>query len=125
MWVDARGNWHIINHAYSNLEFANCSSSAASAHFFSRDGRQWGFSAQPYAHTVRYDDDSAHSFATLERPNLHFGAGGAITHINLAADMVTGDEGCANRTAHAHFGHCPCDNCKWEDHAGTTIVALG
>ena len=92
------------------LEYANCSASAVSAHFFSRDGRSWGFSPQPYGHTVQYDDGVAHSHVTLERPNLHFDEQGVLTHINLAADLVTGDAGCANRTDHAHFGHCPCDN---------------
>lgn len=75
-------------------------------------------------HTVAYDDGVVHSFTTLERPNLHFDAAGRLTHLNVAADLVTGDEGCANRTAHAHFGHCPCDNCKWEDAAGSSIIAL-
>ena len=31
---------------------------------------------------------------------------------------------CGNRTKHAHNGHTPCDNCKWDDHAGTAIIAL-
>lgn len=47
-----------------------------------------------------------------------------LTHINLAADLIVGDEGCASRKRHAHFGHTPCDNCKWDDHAGTTVIAL-
>jgi hypothetical protein len=125
LWVDQRGNWHIINHAYSNVQYTNCSGSDVSAHFFSEDGIIWSFSQQPYGHTVNYDDGSSHTYVTLERPNLHFDAEGTLTHINLAADLVTGDEGCPSRTSHAHFGHCPCDNCKWDDHAGTTIIALG
>ena len=90
----------------------DCANSAASAHFFSADGRDWHYSPQPYGHTVSYDDGTSHTYVTLERPNLHFNASGVITHINLAADLVTGNEGCANRTSHAHNGHCPCDNCK-------------
>ena len=124
MWVDKRGNWHIINHAYANLEYRNCGTSVVSAHFFSADGANWTFSPQPYGHTVKYDDGTSHTYTTLERPNLHFDHTGQLTHINLAADLVTGDEGCANRTKHAHFGHTPCDNCKWDDHAGTIVVAL-
>lgn len=112
LWVDARGNWHVINHAYSNVEFEHCASSAASAHWFSVDGREWTFSPQPYGHTVSYDDGSEHTYVTLERPYLHVDASGRITHIILAADIVTGDEGCANRTSHAHNGKVPCDNCK-------------
>jgi hypothetical protein len=49
---------------------------------------------------------------------------GQLTHIHLAADLVTQAEGCADRTNHTHYGHCPCDNCKYEDHGGTTIIAL-
>ena len=124
MWVDRRGNWHIVNHAYSNIQFETCSASDVSAHFFSPDGVTWSYSQQPYGHTVEYDDGTSHSYVTLERPNLHFDAAGALTHISLAADLVTQDEGCASRPGHAHNGKCPCDNCKWLDHAGTTIVAL-
>jgi hypothetical protein len=51
MWVDAkRGNWHIINHAYSNIEYENCGSSVASAHWFSEDGKDWHWSTEVYAH---------------------------------------------------------------------------
>ena len=112
LWVDKRDNWHIVNHAYSNLQFTACGSSVASAHFFSPDGLSWNWSAQPYSHTVQYDDGSSHTFVTLERPNLHFDESGSLTHINLAVDLVTGNEGCENRTNHTHNGHCPCDNCK-------------
>ena len=73
---------------------------------------------------MKYTDGSTHTYTTLERPNMVFGASGAPTHINLAADLVVGDEGCANRTKHAHYGHTPCDNCKWDDHAGTIVIAL-
>ena len=54
---------------------------------------------------MQYDDGTSHTYTTLERPNLHFDATGQLTHINLAVDLVTGDEGCANRTKHAHNGH--------------------
>ena len=84
-----------------------------SAHWFSPDGKDWQWSPQPYGHTVNYDDGTSHTYTTMERPNLHFDATGQLTHLNVAADLVTGDEGCGNRTRHAHFGHTPCDNCKW------------
>ena len=35
----------------------------------------------------------SHTYTTLERPNLHFSPAGKLTHINLAADLITGDEG--------------------------------
>lgn len=63
-------------------------------------------------------------YVTMERPSMFFDEHGILTHIHLAADMITGDEGCGNRTLHQHFGHCPCDNCKYEDKGGTTIIAL-
>jgi len=125
LWVDARGRWHIINHAYSNEEFSGCSSSAVSAHFYSADGlADWRWSGQPYGHVVRYDDGSAHDYVTLERPKLSFAADGAPAFLHLAADFITGDAGCANRSDHRHNGGVPCDNCKWDDLAGTIVVAL-
>lgn len=127
MWVDKRGNWHIVNHCYNNYEWDQCSASVLSSHFFSTDGKAWHFlpqGVQPYTHTVHYDDGSLHMFVTMERPNLFFDKQGQLTHIHLAADLVTGDEGCGNRTEHAHYGHTPCDNCKYGDHGGTTIIAL-
>jgi hypothetical protein len=36
-------------------------------------------------------------YTTLERPNIHFDGAGRMTHLVLAADLVTGDEGCASR----------------------------
>ena len=108
MWVDKRGNWHIVNHAFNSHEWQNCATSLLSTHFFSSDaGKNWHFlpqAVQPYAHTVQYDDGSAHMFVTMERPNLFFDARGQLTHIHLAADLVGGDEGCGNRTEHAHYG---------------------
>ena len=127
MWVDARGNWHIVNHAYNNYEYRDCASSVLSSHFFSTDGKAWHFlpqGVQPYSHTVQYDDGTSHMFVTMERPTMLFDDHGQLTHIHLAADLVSGDAGCGNRTAHAHFGHTPCDNCKYEDHGSTTIIAL-
>jgi hypothetical protein len=41
MFVDKRGNWHVINHAYNPHEWQNCASSALSTHFFSPDGKTW------------------------------------------------------------------------------------
>ena len=107
LWIDKRGNWHIINHAYNNSEFDACAKSSLSSHFYSVDGKSWSFAKQPYSHAVNYDDGTSHTYATLERPNIHFDATGQMTHINLAADMITGNEGCQNRS---HSGHTPCDD---------------
>lgn len=118
LWVDGRGRFHIINHAYNLSQSNNCGSSNVSSHYFSEDGRKWYWSDQPYTHTVTYDDGSTHTFATLERPNIHFDLqSGKMTHIVFAADLETGDEGCGSKSA--------CDNCKYHAHDGTTVVALG
>lgn len=127
MFVDARGHFHIINHAYDPHEWEHCSTSVISSHFFSPDGRTWHFlpqAIQPYSHTVDYDDGTSHMFVTMERPSVFFDDQGRLTHIHLAADLDTGDEGCGARVNHSHFGHCPCDNCKYGDKGGTTIIAL-
>lgn len=127
LWVDLRGNFHIINHAYDPRQWEHCSTSVLSSHFFSKDGAVWHFlpeAIQPYSHTVQYDDGTNHMFITIERPNVFLDELGRLTHIHLAADGVSGDAGCGNRTEHQHFGHCPCDNCKYEDQGTTTIIAL-
>ena len=97
MWIDARGNWHVINHAYNTGQTANCSTSHVSSHFFSSDAKTWGWSDQPYGHTVVFDDGTWHSYCTLERPSLVFDDAGLITHLHVAVDLVTGNEGCAAR----------------------------
>jgi hypothetical protein len=97
MYFDIRGNIHIINHAYDTSQRGNCTASVVSSHFFSADGKVWGHTDQPYSHTVQYDDGTTHSYCTLERPGLVFDKQGLITHINLAADLITQNEGCASR----------------------------
>ena len=107
----------------------HCGNSTLSAHSFSPDGKNWYILqpyVEPYWHTVHFDDGTSHTYTTLERPNLHFDASGRLTHINLAADLVTGDEGCASRVHNcpARRPNCACTNCKYGDHAGTLIIAL-
>lgn len=104
--------------------------STLSTHTFSSDGKEWHMlvpNVEPYTHTVAFDDGTTHTYTTLERPNIHFDASGQMTHINLAADLITGNEGCKdipNCHPHGEEGHCACTNCKYTDHAGTIIVAL-
>lgn len=135
MYVDKRGNWHIINHAYDTHQWKDCGSSILSAHTFSPDGVNWHMlkpDVEPYHHTVQFDDGTAHTFTTLERPNIHFNSQGQMTHINLAADMITQDGGCANYTKTTPIcpgvphgmTQCGCTNCKYADHAGSIIIAL-
>ena len=132
LWVDKRGNWHIINHAYNTSQIDHCGESTLSAHLFSSDqGKGWHMlmypQVEPYSHTVSYEDGSSHTYATLERPNLHFDADGQLTHINVAADLMTGDKGCEDYAvcpAKTKDGKCACVNCKYADHAGSIIIAL-
>ena len=71
MWVDQQGNWHIINHAYSNMEYTNCGVSAASAHFFSPDGRVWNYSAQPCVRKARRAARRRRAQPRVSTPHLH------------------------------------------------------
>jgi hypothetical protein len=96
---------------------------------YSEDGKDWHMldpNVEPYTHTVSYADGTTHTYTTLERPNIHFNAQGQMTHINLAADLMTQDGGCPSYdTCPAkQGGHCACTNCKYADHAGTIIIAL-
>eukprot|EP00038_Savillea_parva_P004728 m.141435 g.141435 ORF g.141435 m.141435 type:complete len:94 (-) comp11559_c0_seq6:58-339(-) len=80
---------------------------------------------EPYTHTVHYEDGTSHTYTTMERPNAHFNAAGQMTHLNVAADLMTQDAGCAtyDKCPAAH-PRCACTNCKYADHAGTIIIAL-
>jgi hypothetical protein len=62
MYIDARGNWHIINHAYDVHEWQNCGNSTLSAHSYSTNGKDWHMlkpNVEPYHHTVQYDDGTS------------------------------------------------------------------
>ena len=78
---------------------------------------------EPYTHTVEYSDGSSFTFVTLERPNIHFDSSGQMTHINLAADLTTKDDGCNNGLLEDERDRS-CAECKFYRHCGTTIIAL-
>ena len=129
--IGGAGNWHIINHAYDVTQALDCGNSTLSAHVFSEDGKTWHMlepSVEPYTHTVHYADGTSHTYTTLERPNCHFNAQGTMTHINLAADMMTQASGCPDYVKCPDFerrgAQCACTNCKYADHTGTIIIAL-
>ena len=130
LYIDKRNNWHIINHAYDTTQTDHCENSILSAHMYSTNGIEWNIlkhpNVEPYGHTVSYEDGSTHTYTTLERPNLHFNTDGIMTHINLAADLMTQGEGCQSyQICPAKFnGKCACTNCKYADHAGTIIIEL-
>lgn len=118
MWIDRRGNWHIVNHAYDTSQLDHCGNSTLSAHQFSEDGITWHMvepNVEPYSHTVNFDDGTSHTYTTLERPFLFFNENRELTHISLAADLVTEDAGCNSISN----GEVACTNCKYRDHCGT------
>ena len=76
LWVDKRDHWHIINHAYSMNQTAECAASVLSTHFFSVDGKDWRCSdTEPYGHRVQYDDGTNHTYAKKIAASLYFLAG--------------------------------------------------
>lgn len=74
MWVDGRGNWHIINHAYKNAEYEHCGSSTVSAHFFSADGKAWHVDREVHrrVHAHVHDAGAAqHGLRRQRRAHAH------------------------------------------------------
>ena len=114
--------------SYDLTQFDHCGTSTVSDHFFSVDGKNWHLISglEPYQHTVQYDDNTSHTYSTLERPNIYFDATGQMTHLVLAADLTVGDEGCKHRKTGwcKNKKGCCCNCCKFDDHAGTIVVAL-
>lgn len=125
LWVDKRGRWHIINHAYSLAQNSSCGSSHVSAHWFSSDGKDWHWSPQaPYASTVAYDDGSVHAFATCERPNLHFDSRGDPDYLVCAVDLDASEQCSPHPDPRHHNATACCSCCKFWDHDGTTVIKL-
>lgn len=124
MWIDARGNWHIINHAYNTSQYEQCSESTVSAHLYSRDGKDWYLSnEEPYGHVLQFEDGTNHTYTTLERPYAILNDKRQLTHLVLSADLVTGDEGCPNYKGCPHVP-CSCVNCKYTDPAGSVVLTM-
>lgn len=85
LFVDHRGNWHALAHAYINKQpCGKCDSPLVSGHYFSNDrGYTWHVNTiQPYTHEVRMTDGTSHVFSTRERPKLLFDPrSGRPTHL--------------------------------------------
>jgi hypothetical protein len=123
LFVDKRGRWHIINHAYNLTQNSSCGSSHVSAHWFSEEGKAWHWSPlAPYNSTIAYDDGTTHAFATCERPNLHFDARGDPDYLVCAVDLDASEQ--CHPTPKTHNATPCCSCCKFWDHAGTTVVKL-
>ena len=74
LWFDARGNWHILAHCYTDAPYAAVGAhNAISGHGFSRDGIAWHWSAdEPYSAAVEMAGGGSATFSTAERPKLLF-----------------------------------------------------
>ena len=85
LWVDIRGNWHILFHAYSIEEDrSQCRNSTVSAHMFSKDGHDWHLGlGYPYTTQVRTNKQTI-TVSTRERPKLLFSTKGIPTHLITA-----------------------------------------
>jgi hypothetical protein len=83
LYIDARGHWHNLKHAYSmDCRDPSCAPYAISAHSFSRDGLTWtGSCTQPFFNTANVSDGSVVTMSTRERPKLLFNAAGEPTHL--------------------------------------------
>ena len=145
LWRDARGHWHLLQHAFDIAETEQCLSSMVSAHAFSQDGREWHTIkpyVAPYGHIYRQQRAGSspadegegdgggkpvtRSFSTCERPKPVINADGKMTHVVFAVDSETRDGGCKDRNPCQPNGALPCScvNCKWYDVADTIIAAL-
>ena len=83
LYVDGRGHWHVIVHAYnSTTPCGACESPLVSAQMFSRNGQEWfTTNVSPYTNEVVFEDGSTHIFSTRERPKLLFNGRGQPTHL--------------------------------------------
>lgn len=106
LWIDARGNYHVLYHTWSALPYP---SMAISGHGFSVDGANWTFSpTEPYSNVIVQSDGTVQRFATLERPKLLFTDAASPhtpTHlINGASSLwLNGTDPCAPC---GHCSHC-------------------
>jgi hypothetical protein len=83
LFIDPRGHWHNLKHAYSmDCRDPTCAPYAISAHSFSRDGLVWsGSCMQPFFNTANVSDGSVVTMSTRERPKLLFNEAGEPTHL--------------------------------------------
>ena len=62
LFVDARGNFHLLTHYFGR--------SGPGGHAFSADGRSWKFAGQAYGPRMTYTDGSGIDFGRRERPQV-------------------------------------------------------
>eukprot|EP00035_Acanthoeca_spectabilis_P000400 m.73039 g.73039 ORF g.73039 m.73039 type:complete len:418 (+) comp10188_c0_seq1:1-1254(+) len=109
IWVDGRGNFHTLFHAWRgqpcDYPLPGChgahggeSCTSLGGHGFSRDGRHWYISPDaPYNNTILYDDGTSVAFRARERPHLAMSSNGApLFLINGLGDPPAGGSGDGN-----------------------------
>ncbi len=68
LYLDKRGNWHIIFHSWNHTNDDNIA-----GHYYSTDGLNWITSTvQPYGNTAMLTDGTQLHFTTRERPKILF-----------------------------------------------------
>lgn len=89
LFIDARGNWHVIYHVYrtGGISAHTCvppyDGSVVAGHYFSKDGFVWhAASIAPYGNVIDLVDGSQQLLTTRERPKMIFNAGGDPTHLS-------------------------------------------
>ena len=89
LFLDARGNWHVIYHVYrtSGADAHNClpghDGSVVAGHYFSTDGFTWrGARVSPYGNVLQLADGTQQLLTTRERPKLLFNSAGEPTHLS-------------------------------------------
>jgi hypothetical protein len=89
LFIDKRGHWHVIYHAYNAATDRPGGGSLVSLHHFSGDGLRWRASpTPPYTNEVQWADGSTSTVATRERPKLILGQDGTPTALVTAVCSV-------------------------------------
>ena len=79
LWIDPRGNWHMLFHTYT---MPDVDPIAISGHSFSRDGLTWiPACVQPYFNIANVTNGPPVIMSTRERPKLLFNTQGEPTHL--------------------------------------------
>jgi hypothetical protein len=116
LFVDPRGNWHLLYHVYTTDVVPSCVNSTVSGHYFSVDGLKWTTSPDaPYGNLIQFADGSEMLVSTRERPKLVFDSAGNPTH--LLNGVCGGTSNCAAEGT-------PCVNCKYNFWTFTLVAPL-
>ena len=117
LWVDTRGHWHLLMHAYNTKEDrTQCTNSTVSLHAYSEDGHHWLPSPdQPYTTQVNVGSHTI-TQATRERPKLVISpVSGAVTHLVTSVCSVP---------SCPHGPPTGCVDCKYRAHDYTLVTPL-